>query len=95
MMQQAPPMMHYPMGIIVTPSHVPMYMRCYVCAKDGVTRVEKSDGAAMWGTCIICCICLGIFSGCGACAFCFDDLKDVSHHCSHCGALIAIRKPCN
>ena len=81
--------------VIYTESHVPMIMKCYMCGNDGLTKVEMIDGAATWGTCILCCVLFGIFSGCGAYAFCIDGLKDVHHFCPHCNTLLGVRKPCH
>ena len=80
--------------VIQTMSHIPMMMKCDYCKKDGLTKVERLDGLAVWATCIACCIFLNIFSCFGGCAFCIGGLKDVQHYCSHCRALLAVRKPC-
>ncbi|KAM4624526.1 uncharacterized protein ACJ7VT_005378 [Polymixia lowei] len=65
----------------------PAYTQCPSCEEVITTETIKTMSVAMW---ILCCMSsmLGCVAGCCLIPFFVDSLKDVSHQCPHCHAVI-------
>jgi len=73
--------------VVSTNSPYPVSTTCPHCRANVVTSVSFSDGLLVWlvagGLCII-----GLWLGCCLIPFCINDLKDVTHSCPNCHAVI-------
>ncbi|XP_002739639.1 lipopolysaccharide-induced tumor necrosis factor-alpha factor homolog [Saccoglossus kowalevskii] len=65
----------------------PVRTICNVCSYEVISRVHYDDGILVWLSAGVICL-LGGWLGCFLIPFCIDGLKDCTHFCPNCGALL-------
>ncbi|CAF1021665.1 unnamed protein product [Rotaria sordida] len=69
----------------------PVSCICPYCHQTIITRVEKTNGLAVWLTAIGLCV-IGCVFGCCLIPFFVDSFKDKTHYCANCNRMLRQNK---
>ncbi|UJR31812.1 hypothetical protein I4U23_019289 [Adineta vaga] len=80
-----------PLSSKISVGDLPVTCICPQCHQSITTVVESKDGVTVWGAAGILCL-IGCIFGCCLIPFCVNELKDKTHYCPHCNAVVGQKK---